>query len=147
MQWLRKTKIRLHQCGTGVLPGILEDVGDLTTADWHDIENNLASEVHVKRFKSKEVGIKQLQKSIRMSLRRWLHKTTRSPTTSEYTSPETLYKAQGSDSLQKERGVADFSEADCDVVAARGDFWSMSGEFTYRHHIVPTEQVYVPKES
>ena len=32
-------------------------------ADWHDIENNVASEVHVKRFKSKEVGINNLQEA------------------------------------------------------------------------------------
>ena len=30
-------------------------------ADWHDIEHKVASEVHVKRFKSTEVGIKKLQ--------------------------------------------------------------------------------------
>ena len=30
-------------------------------ADWHDIENNVASEVHVKRFKSKAIGINQVQ--------------------------------------------------------------------------------------
>ena len=35
--------------------------GDLIIAEWHDIENNVASEVHVKRLKSKEVGIKNLQ--------------------------------------------------------------------------------------
>ena len=33
----------------------------LDHVDWHDIENNVASEVHVKRFRSKEVGIKKLQ--------------------------------------------------------------------------------------
>ena len=31
--------------------------------DWHDIENNVASEAHVKRFKSKEGGIEQLQEA------------------------------------------------------------------------------------
>ena len=36
---------------------------DLIIADWHDIENNVASEVHVKRFKSKEVDINKLQET------------------------------------------------------------------------------------
>ena len=35
--------------------------GDLIIADWHDIEKYVASEVHVKRFKSEEVGFKKLQ--------------------------------------------------------------------------------------
>ena len=32
----------------------------MTIADWHDIESYVAFEVHVRRFKSKEVGIKKL---------------------------------------------------------------------------------------
>ena len=31
--------------------------------DWHDIESDVASEVYVKWFKSKEVGIKKLQQA------------------------------------------------------------------------------------
>ena len=42
---------------------ILEQVGDLIFANWHDIENNVASEVHVRRFESKEIGIKKLQEA------------------------------------------------------------------------------------
>ena len=34
---------------------------DSVIADWHDIENSVTSEVHVNRFKSKEVGINKLQ--------------------------------------------------------------------------------------
>ena len=30
---------------------------------------------------------------------------------------------------------------------AREDFWSVSGDFIYRHNIIPREQIYVPKES
>ena len=51
------------------------------------------------------------------------------------------------DSLQEEDGVADFSEADPDAMEAREDFQSVSWEFVYRHHVVPREQLYVPKES
>ena len=35
--------------------------GDLIIAGWRDIENNVASVVHVERFKSKVVGINKLQ--------------------------------------------------------------------------------------
>ena len=41
----------------------------LIIADWHDTENNVASEVHVKRFKSKE-RIKKLPVLCFISLRR-----------------------------------------------------------------------------
>ena len=64
-----KDKSRLHQIGKQMLPGTsigcaLKSGGDWTEtedliiAHWHNIENHVASEVHVKRFKSKEVGIK-----------------------------------------------------------------------------------------
>ena len=65
-----KDKCRVHQCGTKMLPGRFMGysltsgegwTGDLIIVDWHDVETIVASEVHVKRFKSKEVGIKKLQ--------------------------------------------------------------------------------------
>ena len=37
---------------------------DLIVADRRDIENNVVSEIHVKRLKSKEVGTKKLQDAI-----------------------------------------------------------------------------------
>ena len=39
------------------------------------------------------------------------------------------------DSLHEEGGHADISEADRDVVEAREDIWSMSGEFVDRHYV------------
>ena len=140
--------------------------GDSTIVDWHDIENNVASEVHVKRFKSKEVGIKKLHAAFGLSLRRRLPKTRRSRTTSNLTSPGgvessarrgvpfTLDEARSdplqsarNDSSQQEGGVADFFEAGCDALQAREDSWSMTGRLFYRHRVMPREQVHVPKES
>ena len=48
---------------------------------------------------------------------------------------------------KKKAGVADVPEADRDAVEAMEDFWSMSGEFNDAYHVVPREQLYVPKES
>ena len=65
-----KDKSRLHQFGAKILPGIIIGYAlnsgggwtrDLIIANWHDIENNGASEVYVKRFQSKEVGIYNLK--------------------------------------------------------------------------------------
>ena len=69
-----KDKSRLHPIEKQMLPGTsigyaLKSGGgwteteDLIIAHWHNIENHVASEVHVKRFKSKEVGIKKLQEA------------------------------------------------------------------------------------
>ena len=33
-----------------------------------------------------------------------------------------------------------------DDAAARRDFWSIQGDFIYRHHVEPRVQLYVPKE-
>ena len=61
-------KSSLHQFGTKMIPRIffgyaLNSGGgwtrDLIIANWHDIENNVASENHVKRFKSKGVGVEK----------------------------------------------------------------------------------------
>ena len=43
--------------------------------------------------------------------------------------------------LQEGGVVADSSEGDRD---ATEDFWSLSGEFGYRHRVVPRKQVCVP---
>ena len=47
----------------------------------------------------------------------------------------------------RRRRSADFSETDRDATEAREDFWSLSGEFMYRHDVVPREQWYMSKES
>ena len=33
-----------------------------------------------------------------------------------------------------------------DDAEARNDFWSMEGDFIYRHHVEPQVHLYVPKE-
>ena len=69
-----KDKSGLHQFGTKMLPGIFIGcalnsgrvwTGGLVITDWHDMENHVASEVHVNRFKSTEVGIKKMQDEIK----------------------------------------------------------------------------------
>ena len=59
----------------------------------------------------------------------------------------TLDSALGCGSLQEQGGSADVSEADGDTMDAMEFYWSMSGEFTYRHHVMPREHLYVPKDS
>ena len=60
--------------------------------------------------------------------------------------PSTLGEARGDllqcargGSLQDENGLVDTAEADRGAVEAREDFWSVSGDLIYRHHIMPRE--------
>ena len=139
--------------------------GDLSIADLHDIENNFASEVHVKRFKSKDLGIKILQEAFifpctDFSLRQEGHaqrQTSRHQRVESLDAggvPSSVGEARGdpvrsarSVSLHEEGGVADFSEADRDPLSASEDFCSMSGKFIHRHHVMPREEWYVWTES
>ena len=123
-------------------------------------------------FKSKEVGIKNLQEVSKhtqremsfaplVPLRQEGHEqrqTSRHPRVDTFDArrvPSTLGEARSDplqcargDSLQEEGGVTDFSEADRDAVEAREDFWSVSGFiFLNRHHVMHREQLHVPKES
>ena len=65
-----KDNSRLHQLGNNMLCGIYmwyalhtggKSSGDLLIADWDEPEKNIASEVHVERFESQEVVMKNLQ--------------------------------------------------------------------------------------
>ena len=105
------------------------------------------SEVHVKRFKSKEVGSKKLQEAFLFScadgsLRQGCHaqrQTLRHQRVERLDAggvPSSLGEArrdtlQGArrDPSQEDGGVADASEADRDPMEAREDVWSMSAEF------------------
>ena len=111
----------------------------MITADWRDIENNVASKVYVKRFKYKETGIEKLQDALTFSLRRWFPKTRKSRTTSNLTPPESgeLRRStlgEASELLCSAQGET--SEADRDAVE-REDYWSVSGKFIDRHRALP----------
>ena len=138
--------------------------GDLIIADWHDLQNNVASEgwrqeIQVQRSRNQEIA-----GSIRLSLRRWLRKTRRSRGTSNlmpsesrglrrgrvpsslgWASGGTLQCARG-DSLQKENGLQTFLK----LIATLWKQGQISGvclrnKFIYRQRVMPREQLCVPK--
>ena len=53
--------------------------------------------------------------------------------------PSTLDEARSDpwQCTQQAGEVADISEADRDAMVDGEDFWSMSGEIIYRHHVCP----------
>ena len=103
--------------------------------DWHDIENNVASEVHLKRFNSKEVRLKcrkhscfsaqmvPCNKKVTHNVKLHAIRESRDSTLGKYS---LLWTRQGSDpfqsardnSLQEEGGISDSSEADRDAMEA-----------------------------
>ena len=50
-----------------------------------------------------------------------------------------LAESEGSPPLPPQDSYPDAGEA-------RNDFWSMSGDFTYRHHVEPRVKLYSPRE-
>ena len=98
----------------------------MTIAAWHDIENNVASEVHVKRFKSKEVEREKKQETYIFSCADGFYKQKKSRTTSNGGSTVHFGRSEGyllqsarGESLQEEGGVAVVSDADRDAMEAR----------------------------
>ena len=174
-KFIHPISTNLHQFGTKMLPGTfigyaLNSGGGWTRlliiADWHDVENNVASEVPGNRFKFEEVGIKEIAGSIHMSLRRRSLKTRRSRTTSNSTPPESrelrrgwststmgearrdLFAVRKGELFARRRRVCRLFRTDPrDAMEARADFWSMSGGFFYCHFVMPREHLYVPKDS
>ena len=140
-------KSRLHQFGAKVLQiiciGHVLSYGggrtrDLIIADWHDIENYVAFEVHVKNFTSKDVRIKKLQEAlIFLFAAAGSPRQGRPRTTSNLALPETRMLRRGRRTLDfgrrewlpfafckeqlfaRKRAVEDFSKADCDAAEAR----------------------------
>ena len=130
---LRKTRSRLHHLGTKVLPGRFigyalnsggGGTGDFIIADWHNMENNVASEVHVKRWlKSNRSWIPEIAGTIHISLRKWFSKARKSRTTSNLTPPECpeLRRGVKYPPLWARRGVTLLQ-------SARGDPWQEDGK-------------------
>ena len=115
--------------------------GDLIIAHWRDMENHVASEVHVSRFNSKAVGIKKLQDAFVfpcgvVSLKQEGHaqrQTMRHPKNSKISTrrePSTLTLAVHKEPIfaRRRRGCG-FSEAPRDASEAREDLGSSYGNF------------------
>ena len=49
-----------------------------------------------------------------------------------------------SDGLSSPNPLQD--DSTLDDAEAKNDFWSITGDFIYRHHVVPTVKLFLPKE-
>ena len=153
-----KDQSRIHQFGKKVLPGLFLGYalyagrilkGDVLVADLEEMETMSASEIYSKRLNAKEVVF---------------------PKQGEFTFPiaDGRIKTLGGDqdlrtsTLVRHRPIQGESNIDFlgesegslpqpqdsfpDAGEAINDFWSMSGNFIYRHHVEPRVKLYSPRE-
>ena len=154
-----KDQSRIHQFGKKVLPGLFLGYalyaggiwkGDVLVADIEELETMGASEIYSKRLNAKEVIFpKENGKFI-------------------FPVADGRIKLPGGDqdlrtsTLIRDRPIRGESHVDFlgesegslppphdsfpDAVEAINDFWSMSGNFIYRHHVEPRVKLYSPRE-
>ena len=160
MQWLNiarlHRKIR-HRFGKTVLLGIFlgyeliaEGVwkGEFLVADIEELENMGASEIHRRRINAKEVLTPQRREYFKFPVADGTAKL--SGRVQEFREPtQRREQPVGSEGFSGEvQGEPEEFQptAAKDDAEAEKDFWSIQGDFIYRHHIEPRVQLCVPKE-
>ena len=158
-----KDQSRLHQFGAKVLPGIFLGYalyaggiwkGDIMVADIEELEEMDASELHARRLNAKVVltpqrsgnfifpvadGTEQIfggEQRLRTSTltrerpERGEEQEILQGTSHELDSPTQLQD----DATRNDEEVKD-------------DFWTIAGQFIYRHYVVPRVKLYMPKQA
>ena len=144
---------RIHQFGKKVLPGLFLGYalyaggnwkGDMMVADIEELETMDASEIYSKRLNAKEVTFpKENGKFIfpvadgRKKLLEEIRNRGHPPLIREHP-----IRGEGQRDFLGESGGSPPSPQDSypDAGEARNDFWSMSENFIYRHHVEPRSQ-------
>ena len=147
-----RNKARIHQFGKKVSPGIFLGYaliareswnGDIMIADIEELEKLDASEICPRRVKAQEVFITHIPSS------RWfsniIRKRLRIPRTHSETGTHRKERDNLSGESQGDRKEFQSEETKNDAETQK-DFWSIQGDFIYRHHIEPRVQFYVPKK-
>ena len=154
-----KDQSRLHQFGLKVLPGIFLGFalyagriwkGDIMVADIQELETMDASEIYSKRLNAKEAIFPKENGHFIF------------PVADGRIKPPGGDQELRTTTLIRERPIRGESHVDFlgesegslptphdsfpDACEAINDFWSMSGNFIYRHHVEPRVQLYPPRE-
>ena len=153
-----KDQSRIHQFGKKVLPGLFLGYalyggglwkGDVLIADLEELETMDASEIYSKRLNAKEV-IFPKQGEFIFPIADGRIKT---PGGNQELRTSTLVRHRP---IQGERDIDFLGESEGslpqpqdsfpDAGEAINDFWSMSGNFIYRHDVEPRVKLYSPRE-
>ena len=149
---------RIHQFGKKVLPGLFLGYalyaggiwkGDVLIADLEELETMDASEITSKRLNAKEV-IFPKQGEFIFPIADGRIKT---PGGEQELRTSTLVRhrpIQGESNIdflgESEGSLPQPQDSFPDAGEAINDFWSVSGNFIYRHHVEPRVKLYSPRE-
>ena len=153
-----KDQSRIHQFGKKVLPGLFLGYalyaggiwkGDVLVADIEELEAMNASEIYSKRLNAEEV-IFQKKKDFVFPIADGRTKTLGGDQDLRTSTLIRQRNIQGDGHVdflgESEGSLPQSQDSFPDVGEAINDFWSMSGHFTYRHHVEPRVKLYSPRE-
>ena len=148
-----KDQSRIHQFGKKVLPGLFLGYalyaggiwkGDVLIADLEELETMDASEIHSKRLNAKEVIFPKENGNFIFPAadgRITLSGGDQELRTSTLIPPRPIQGKGHIDFLgESERSLPQPHDSLPDAGEAINDFWSMSGNFIYRHHVETRSQ-------
>ena len=161
-KWINppKNKCRLHQFGVKIVSRLHWTrpacsrrldwrLAYLFIAERDELEENVASEVHVKRFKANENGNHKVQNTDgfleqKYCVQNHVLRGGREPSgiNDAGGEPPTPFAAEGSFTMKRLTNMS--SLRPLVIKKARNDFWSSSGNCMYRHHVILR---YIPEES
>ena len=153
-----KDQSRIHQFGKKVLPGLFLGYalyagwiwkGDILVADIEELETMDASEIYSNRLNAKEV-IFSKQGEFIFPIADGRIKTPggdQELRTSTLVRPRPIQGDSHIDILGESEGsLPQPQDSLPDAGEAINDFWSMSGNFIYRHHVEPRVKLYSPRD-
>ena len=152
-----KDQSRIHLFGKKVLPGLFVGYalyagriwkGDVLVADVEELETMDASEIYSKGLNAKEVIFTKEEGEFIFPIA-----DVRIKTHGGDLRTSTLVRhrpIQGESHLvflgESEGSLPQHQDSLPDAGEAMNDFWSMSGNFIYRHHVEPRVKLYSPRE-
>ena len=156
---LRKDQSRIHPFGKKVLPGLFLGYalyaggiwkGDVLVADLEELETMDASEIYSKRLNAKEVLFpKEIGKLIIPIADGRINTLggDQELRTSTLVRHRPIQGESNIDFLGESEGsLPQPHDSLPDAGEAMNDFWSLSGNFIYRHHVEPRVKLYSPRE-
>ena len=154
-----KDQSRIHQFGKKVLPGLFLGYalyaggiwkGDVLVADIEELETMDASEIYSERLNAQEVIFPKENETIIFPVadgRIKLPGGDQDLKTSTSIRPRPIRGESHVDFLGESEGSLPPPQDSLPVAGeAMNDFWSMSGNFIYRHHVEPRVKLYSPRQ-
>ena len=124
--------------------------GDVLVADLEELETMDASSIYSKKTQCERGDISKRKRRIYFFNRRWTNQTPWRRSRPQNTTSIRQRPIQGESHLdflgESEGSLPQPHDSFPDAVEAINDFWSMSGNFIYRHHVEPRVKLYSPRE-